>query len=108
MTCRGLTAGNFAISAGAWQDDTHYIKRLARIFQVQRRNQGVVVSGNGIFVLAEACDVAGDGVLGHISRFLESAAIGDAPWERRHKRGVAAFGFGAEHDVIAIVSLWHD
>ena len=33
-------------------------RRLMRIIEVQRRNQRVIVRGNRVVVLAQACDVA--------------------------------------------------
>src|SRR5208337_1024424 len=69
-----------------------------RIFQIERGYEGIVVGGDGVFVLAQAGDVARDGVLGHFSRFVYGAPVGNAPRQRRDQRRVAALRFGPEHD----------
>src|SRR5580704_14801258 len=59
-------------------------------------------------MLAQAGDVAGDGVSGHFSSFVYGAAVSDAARESRNQRGIAALRFGAEHDVVPVTSFGHE
>src|SRR6266404_9917543 len=84
MIRRGLTAGSFGI------------------LQVERGYERVVVGGNRIFVLAQAGDVARDGVLRHFSCLVNSAPISNTARQSRNKRGIAALRFRPEHDVVVV------
>src|ERR1039458_5691605 len=60
-----------------------------------------------ISVLAQAGNVARNGVLGHFSRLIHRPPVGYATWQRRDERGVAALRFGPEHDVVVVARLGH-
>jgi hypothetical protein len=59
-------------------------------------------------MLAQASDVARDGVSGHFSSLVYSAAVSDAARQSWDQRGIASLWFGAEHDVIAVTSFGHE
>ena len=58
-------------------------------------------------MLAQAGNVARNGVLGHFSRLIHRPPVGYATRQRRDERGVATLRFGPEHDVVAVSGLGH-
>src|ERR1019366_4670663 len=74
---------------------------------VERGYESVVIGRDRILVLAQAGNVARDGVLGHFSRLIHRPPVGYATWQRRDERGVAALRFGPEHDVVVVARLGH-
>jgi hypothetical protein len=99
-TWRGLTAGSLAIFYFVGTES-------ARILQIQGSNQRVFVGWNRIVVLAEAGDVAGDGVSRHCSRLVHRASVGNAARQCRNQRGVAALRLGPKHDVVTVTRFSH-
>src|SRR5579863_4560369 len=107
MTWRGLRAGSFGIIVFSTIQITEKAEFLAGILEIQGGDQRFVVARDGVFVLSQAGDVAGDGVFGHFAGFVHRAAIRDATGKCGNEGGVAAFGFGPEHDVVVVACLRH-
>ena len=77
------------------------------IVEIQGGHQGLVVDGDWLPVLSEALDVSESGIPGHLSRFSERAAVGDAAGQRRHQGRKAALGFRPEDDVEMVADFLH-
>jgi hypothetical protein len=107
ITWRDRTAGNLVMANQTRSKEPRKPISSARVLQIQRGDQGIVVGGNCVTVFAQAGDIAGDGVLGHFSSFFQCAAISHASRERRHERSVATLRFGPEHDVVAVAGSGH-
>src|SRR6266581_2333862 len=76
ISSRGLTAGSFGI------------------LEIQGGNQRFVVGWDGLPMLFEALDVAGDSVLRHFLRFGQRTAVSHATRQRWHNGGNPPSGSG--------------
>lgn len=59
-------------------------------------------------MLAQAGDVARNGVLRHLSRLVQSPPVSDATRQLGNESGVAALRFRSEHDVVLVSGLGHE
>ena len=68
------------------------------------------VGWDGLLVLSEAFDITGCGVPGHLLRFGQCSAIGDAARQRGDQDSEPALRFGPENNVemVMLVSNFHD
>src|ERR1019366_2747478 len=74
---------------------------------VERGYESVVIGRDRILVLAQAGNLARNGVLGLFSPLIPRPPVGYATRQRRDEGGVAALRFGPEHDVVVVASLGH-
>ena len=77
--------GNSLSCAISWVSDCLWMwemakttTSLARVLEVQRCDERVIIRWDRLIVLAQARDVAGDSVLGHFASFFEGASVGHA------------------------------
>lgn len=69
--------------------------------QLNRADEGFVVSGDRLAVFFEATEIGADRVLGHPLSFSQRSTIGNTAGQGRHENSKSAFWFWSENDVIA-------
>src|SRR5260370_21161797 len=65
------------------------------------------MGGNRIVVVAQAGDVAGDGVARHCESFVHGAPVGDAAGQGGHYGSESTLWFVPKHDIVMVAGFSH-